>query len=64
MIPGPSRPRAARTETSQESQDEYGQLELDLDDPDLLAALGDEGDNSLAKANAAKDEQVCKASHR
>jgi hypothetical protein len=31
-----------RYDDSQESQDEFGALELDLNDPELLAALGDD----------------------
>ncbi|EGO22248.1 hypothetical protein SERLADRAFT_472803, partial [Serpula lacrymans var. lacrymans S7.9] len=45
---------------SQESQDEYGQLLWDLDDPELLAALGDDTGSSLVADVKVKEETVCK----
>lgn len=40
-LPEPERPRIVPiAQESQESQDEYGMLEIDYDDPALLAALG------------------------
>jgi hypothetical protein len=42
---------------SQESQEDYGAFDLDLDDPELQAALGDNGE-STAHQNKAKDELV------
>lgn len=46
---------------SQESQDEYGAFDLDLDDPELQVALGDDGQFCLAKENKANEELICKA---
>lgn len=50
-LPPPTRPPFAprRTQESQESQDEYGAIEFDFDDPALLAALGD--DVALSASN-------------
>lgn len=45
---------------SQESQDEYGAFDLDLDDPELQVALGDDGQFCFAKENKANDELICK----
>ncbi|KAF8074820.1 Mus7/MMS22 family-domain-containing protein [Lyophyllum atratum] len=46
VLPPPQRPRimSQRAAESQESQDEYGTVDMDYDDPDLVAALsGDPG---------------------
>jgi hypothetical protein len=47
---------------SQESQDEYGALELDLDDPELLAALGDSPTSPEAIEIKGKDARVAQVS--
>ena len=44
------------TEDSQESQDYFGMFDIDLDDPDLQAALGDEAESPEAKEVARKDK--------
>ncbi|KAK0202807.1 Mus7/MMS22 family-domain-containing protein [Desarmillaria ectypa] len=41
VLPPPERPSVPSTIESQESQDEYGMFDLDMDDPALLAALGE-----------------------
>ncbi|KAG7443612.1 uncharacterized protein BT62DRAFT_319900 [Guyanagaster necrorhizus] len=41
VLPPPERPLVPSTMESQGSQDEYGMFDLDMDDPTLLAALGD-----------------------
>jgi len=46
----------AATEDSQESQDYFGMFDIDLDDPDLQAALGDEAESPEAKEVARKDK--------
>jgi hypothetical protein len=46
---------------SQESQDEYGAFDLDLDDPELQVALGDDGQFCFAKENKVNEELICKA---
>ena len=43
---------------SQESQEDYGAFDLDLNDPELQAALGDDVESSVANQNKAKDELV------
>ncbi|PCH39845.1 hypothetical protein WOLCODRAFT_142800 [Wolfiporia cocos MD-104 SS10] len=61
VIPKPSRHRlaAAPTEESQESQDDYGLFDLDMDDPELLAALGEADKSHTLQENKRKDEIVC-----
>ena len=60
VIPRPHRPppRAA-VEDSQDSQDDYGQFDIDLDDPELLAALGEDAGPSEYKENKERDKIVC-----
>ena len=56
-FPRPRRPTIhAATEDSQESQDYFGMFDIDLDDPDLQAALGDEPKSPEAKEVARKDK--------
>lgn len=59
-MPEPSRPRLRSMADNQESQDEYGMLDLDLDDPELLAALGEEPQDLQATDNKVKEARVCK----
>ena len=55
-MPKPRRPTIhAATEDSQESQDYFGMFDLDLDDPDLQAALGDESESPEAKEVGRKE---------
>jgi len=56
-MPKPRRPTIhAATEDSQESQDYFGMFDIDLGDPDLQAALGDETESPEAKEVARKDK--------
>ena len=56
-FPTPRRPTIhPATEDSQESQDYFGMFDIDLDDPDLQAALGDEPESPEAKEVARKDK--------
>ncbi|OSX59709.1 hypothetical protein POSPLADRAFT_1048198 [Postia placenta MAD-698-R-SB12] len=57
VIPKPPRPRPA-SEESQESQEDYGDFDLNLDDPELLAALGDPSQSIAAQENKTKDKAV------
>jgi hypothetical protein len=57
-MPVPQRHLVIDPGENQESQEEYGAFDLDLDDPELQAALGDNVESSLAKQNKDKDEQV------
>ncbi|TBU23731.1 Mus7/MMS22 family-domain-containing protein [Dichomitus squalens] len=61
VIPPPRRPqRRPVADDSQESQDDYGQFDLDLDDPELLAALGEDAAGpSGYKENKEKEQIVC-----
>ena len=57
FMPKPRRPTIhAATEDSQESQDYFGMFDIDLDDPDLQAALGDEAESPEAKEVHRKDK--------
>ena len=59
VIPKPPRPRIrVEAEDSQESQYDYGAFDLDLNDPMVLVALGDEVDPDY-KDNQEKDKVVC-----
>ncbi|TFK51700.1 hypothetical protein OE88DRAFT_1658283 [Heliocybe sulcata] len=63
VMPKPriSRPAPANPGVFQEdSQDNYGDFDLDMDDPELLEALGENSGASLQKEVNAKDEVVCK----
>jgi hypothetical protein len=56
-MPKPRRPTIhAATEDSQESQDYFGMFDIDLDDPDLQAVLGDESESPEGKEVARKDK--------
>jgi hypothetical protein len=61
VMPAPQHHHVAAQE-NQESQDDYGAFDLDLDDPELQAALGDNVDSS--NENKAKDELVSQVSLR
>lgn len=61
VIPKPPRPRPA-SEESQESQEDYGDFDLNLDDPELLAALGDPSQSIAAQENKTKDKAVAEVS--
>ncbi len=64
IIPRPSLPRAAPANNgeSQESQDDYGQFDIDLDDPELAAALGDEIESSSRQQLKSMEEATCRVS--
>ncbi|EPQ56427.1 hypothetical protein GLOTRDRAFT_138160 [Gloeophyllum trabeum ATCC 11539] len=57
-IKGPAAANVAPAD--EDSQDIYGDLDLDLDDPELLAALGEDVEDTRLKEMKAKDEVVCK----
>ncbi|KAL1950542.1 hypothetical protein VTO73DRAFT_5666 [Trametes versicolor] len=60
VIPRPCRPQPrVVTEDSQESQYDYDQFDLDLDDPELLAALGEDVGTSEHAQNKEKEKAVC-----
>lgn len=60
VIPKPRRPQPrVIAEDSQESQYDYDQFDLDLDDPELLAALGEDVGQSEHSQNKEKDKAVC-----
>ncbi|KAI0655367.1 Mus7/MMS22 family-domain-containing protein [Cubamyces menziesii] len=60
VIPKPRRPQPrVVAEDSQESQYDYDQFDLDLDDPELLAALGENLGDPEAIQNKEKDKIVC-----
>lgn len=58
----PERRRPIRpvAEDSQESQEDYGQFDIDLADDEILASL-EEAENPELRANREKDKIVCKA---
>lgn len=56
--PLPSVPVITR---NQESQEEYEQLYLELNDAELLAALGEEAVKSVVTGLKAKEDALCKA---
>jgi hypothetical protein len=61
VIPPPQRPRLAPipVSKSQESQDDYGDFDLDFDDPALLAALGDVDVGAMERPDyRSKEEQM------
>lgn len=63
VIPKPRRPQPrVVAEDSQESQYDYDQFDLDLDDPELLAALGENLGDPEAIQNKEKDKIVCEVS--
>ena len=56
-MPKPRRPTVhAATEDSQESQDYFGMFDIDLDDPELQAALGGEAESPEAKEVSRKEK--------
>lgn len=62
-MPNPQRRIAVvASEESQESQDYYGDFDLDLDDPELQAALGNDVFPALKNENTAKDQIICNVS--
>ena len=64
VIPPPRRPALAplcEAET-QESQDEYGAFDIDINDPDLIAALDNGGEAQSADENKAKDAKIAEVS--
>ncbi|KAF9462969.1 Mus7/MMS22 family-domain-containing protein [Collybia nuda] len=64
VVPPPERPRLAPTPNTeiQESQDDYGEFDLDFDDPALLAALGDAQPLSVEQPDlAGKEERMRQA---
>ena len=50
------------TSESQESQDEFGKFDLDLDDPELINALENNGDSLVADDRRLVDARVAKVS--
>ena len=50
-------------EDNQESQEDYGAFDLDLDDPELQAALGSEQENQHSQVIKIKEEAVCQGSN-
>ncbi|CAL1712168.1 unnamed protein product [Somion occarium] len=60
VIPKPVRSRKPSVvlEESQESQDDYGQFDIDLNDPELLAALGESNSSSLSDDLLGKEQRV------
>ncbi|KAG1746777.1 Mus7/MMS22 family-domain-containing protein, partial [Suillus paluster] len=59
-LPRPSAPPALPSVDTQESQDEYDKFFLDLNDPEILAALGDEPAQTSGMELKQKEEAVCK----
>ncbi|KAF8557733.1 hypothetical protein OG21DRAFT_1601471 [Imleria badia] len=56
----PPPPPVVHTVESQESQDEYDKLFLDLNDEELLAALGEEAEASAVADLKSKEDALCK----
>ncbi|KIJ20769.1 hypothetical protein PAXINDRAFT_6551 [Paxillus involutus ATCC 200175] len=56
----PPPPPIVHSIKSQESQDEYDKLFLDLDDAELLAALGDEPEIAIVTDLKTKEDALCK----
>ena len=64
-MPKPRRPTVhIAAEDSQESQDYFGMFDLDLDDPDLQAALGDEAEPPEVKEASRKDKSLAEVVHK
>ncbi|KAK0488920.1 Mus7/MMS22 family-domain-containing protein [Armillaria novae-zelandiae] len=63
VLPPPERPLLPSTVESQESQDEYGMFDLDMNDPDLLAALGENSPPIAACDFKSKDQALSKFLH-
>lgn len=61
VMPPPRRPPLAPLQLEEsESQDEYGEMEFDMDDPELLAALGAQTEPIPLSENKIKDKRVAK----
>ncbi|KAL6308241.1 Mus7/MMS22 family-domain-containing protein [Sparassis latifolia] len=60
VIPRPPRPRpvSAVAEETQESQEDYGMFDLNMDDPELLAALGEVEESARMQDQKAKETVV------
>jgi hypothetical protein len=65
-MPGPQRPpiQPVANAGTEDSQDEYGALDLDMNDPELLAALGEPMLANHVNENKAKDVLVSTVSTR
>lgn len=64
IVPPSRRPAlAALAEMeTQESQDEYGPFDIDINDPDLIAALDNGGENPAVDENKSNDVKVAEVS--
>jgi hypothetical protein len=61
-LPRPSALAISPTVDNQESQDEYDKFFIDLNDPEILAALGNEPAQASGTEWKGKEEAVCKVS--
>ncbi|KAG2068935.1 hypothetical protein BDR04DRAFT_1157335 [Suillus decipiens] len=59
-LPRPTAPPISPSVDNQESQDEYDKFFIDLNDPEILAALGDEPAQTSGMEWKRKEEAVCK----
>ncbi|KAG1831314.1 Mus7/MMS22 family-domain-containing protein [Suillus variegatus] len=59
-LPRPTAPPISSSVDNQESQDEYDKFFIDLNDPEILAALGDEPAQTSGMEWKRKEEAVCK----
>ncbi|KAG2355797.1 methyl methanesulfonate-sensitivity protein 22 [Suillus spraguei] len=59
-LPRPTAPPISPSVDNQESQDEYDKFFIDLNDPEILAALGDEPAQTSGMEWKQKEEAVCK----
>ncbi|KAG1734801.1 Mus7/MMS22 family-domain-containing protein [Suillus lakei] len=59
-LPRPTAPPISPSVDNQESQDEYDKFFIDLNDPEILAALGDEPAQTSGMEGKRKEEAVCK----
>lgn len=59
-LPRPSATPVPLTADNQESQDEYDKFFMDLNDPAILAAFGDEPAQATGTELKEKEEAVCK----
>jgi hypothetical protein len=60
VLPRPTVPPTLPSVDNQESQDEYDKPFIDLNDPEILAALGDEPAQTSGMEWKRKEEAVCK----
>lgn len=60
VLPRPTVPPILPSVDNQESQDEYDKFFIDLNDPEILAALGDEPAQTSGMEWKRKEEAVCK----